>query len=172
MSTGYIIGNSEVLCKLSYNQRNNKFWTTVYVREGRGIYLLEDSLRPLNEGDLIIFPPKVAFSFASEDLGDEYNINLDVVVFCFDADWLNSVLAVFPTVAGMILKIREMKNPSAVTGPKWIKLTSLLNQIDACESAHLPVAIISILELLSDRGDEIGIIEVCQPPLTDLTMRK
>lgn len=172
MSTGYIIGNSEVLCKLSYNQRNNKFWTIVYVRGGRGIYLLEDSLRPLNEGDLIIFPPKVAFSFASEDLGDEYNINLDVVVFCFDTDWLNSLLAVFPTVAGMILKIREMKNPSAVIGPKWIKLTSLLNQIDACESAHLPVAIISILELLSDRGDEIGIIEVCQPPLSDLTMRK
>ena len=75
MNTGYLLSNQEGLIKLSDNQKNNRSWTLVYIKRGVGMYLLDGSLRCLNEGDLILLPPRVSYSFSSEQLGDEYNIN-------------------------------------------------------------------------------------------------
>ena len=84
MGSGYVIGNEDLLNKISVNQINNKGWTLVYIKGGNGMYLLDDTLRCLNEGDLILLPPRVDFSFAADDLGDEYNVNIAAVVFQFE----------------------------------------------------------------------------------------
>lgn len=160
MNAGYILGDEKFLNELSLNQRNNVFWTIVRVRRGAGMYLLGGSLKCLNEGDLMIFPPAVSFSFSPADLGDEYNINLDVVVLRFDTDWLKAVMSAFPVASEMILKIREMRSPVTVTGPKWIRLSSLLDDLVDCRKNSQPLKIFSILELLSDRKDESVISDV------------
>jgi len=108
MASGYIVGNEELLNKLSVNQKNNRHWTLVYIRKGVGIYLLEDALRSLNEGDLILLPPRIGFSFASDDLGDEYNVNISAAVLMFERSWLNGILNVFPDCSQAVLRVMEL----------------------------------------------------------------
>ena len=153
MASGYILGDVALLNKLSINKRNSFYWTIVYIRGGRGMYLLGHSLRCLNEGDIIVFPPGVSYSFAEKDLGDEYNINLDTVVLRFDRQWLDAVLAAFPIASGMILKVREIRNPLTVVGPKWIRMSNLLDNLMAGPEHLQPHNVLGILELLSDMKD-------------------
>lgn len=154
---GYILGNNILLNQLSVNQRNSVYWTIVYVRKGRGLYSLGTSLRCLNEGDLLIFPPGSSYGFSPDDLGDEYNINVDARVLRFDSNWLDAVLAAFPETSGLVLKVRELNHPYAVVGPKWIRLSSCIDEMTVCERHVQPVKMFSVLELLSDLRDFVSI---------------
>ena len=163
---GYILGNESYLSDLSGNQRNNRCWTIVYVKAGVGMYLLDGSLRCLNEGDLILLPPRIDFSFASDDLGDEYNINIKAAVLRFDSAWLDAVLVAFPVFSDTVLRVKELRGPLAVRGPKWIKLSSLMDEAFACDNALQPVKVLAILSLLSTPHDYVLIKDIrgCDAP--------
>ena len=160
LTMAYILGNEELLNNLSDNQKNNTYWTLLYVKSGAGMYLLDDSLRCLNEGDLMVLPPRVSYSFAADDLGDEYNININAVVLRFDNSWLDTVLSAFPVFSDAVLRVKELRAPLAVSGPKWIKLSSLLEEALFCDLAQQPVKVIEILWQLSTPRDYVLIKDI------------
>lgn len=153
MASGYILGGGALLNELSVNQRNNIYWTVVYIKKGVGMYMLDSSLMCLNEGDLIILPPRISFSFSSKDLGDEYNINTTATVLRFDSAWLDALLAAFPAISQPVLRVKELRSPLSVWGPKWMKLSTLLCESLECEVSRQPLKIIEILLLLSTSDD-------------------
>ena len=157
-NVGYILGNMDVLMQNAETQTTNTFWTILYVRNGIGMYLLQNDLRTLNKGDLIILPPKLGYSFCAADLGDEYNINIDAVVLRFDSIWLTNLLSVFPTMNTDVLKVREMCDPYAVEGPKWMKLSTLLVSLSSAQASQVAVLILEILDLVSTPKDMIRIL--------------
>ena len=160
MTQGYVLGNEDYLNKLSDNQRINRHWTLVWIKEGAGMYLLDNSLRCLNEGDIILLPPRIDFSFTSGDLGDEYNINLKASVFRFDSTWLDALLAAFPALSDTLLRVRELRNPLSVHGPKWIKISSLFEELNACDKSYQPLGILELLSQLATEKDYSLIKEV------------
>ena len=172
MNTGYLLSNQEGLIKLSDNQKNNRSWTLVYIKRGVGMYLLDGSLRCLNEGDLILLPPRVSYSFSSEQLGDEYNINLDATVLRFDNAWLDALVAAFPVSGEMVLRIKEIRNPVAIEGPKWVKLSRLLDSILSCDRREQPAMIFAILSLISTQDDYMLIKSVNECDSQDIAERK
>lgn len=172
MTVGYTLQNQECLIKLSENQKTNRNWTLVYISRGVGMYILEDSLRSLNEGDIIVLPPNVAYSFASGDLGDEYNINLSATVLRFDKAWLDALIAAFPVLSEMVLKIKELRNPLTVKGPKWIELSSLLDDIMVCPPEEQPLKVFSILAQISTPSDFILIKDVYKRDVLDISERR
>lgn len=155
----YMLGGMNLLTQSAETQRSNIYWTLVYIKEGIGMYLLESDLRPINQGDLIILPPKVSYSFSAAELGDEYNENIDAVVFRFDNVWLTNLLTVFGSMNKVVLKVREMKGPYAVEGPKWMKLSAIMNALPTADSSQKAVLIIQILELISSHKDLIQILK-------------
>lgn len=172
MNTGYLLSNQEGLIKLSDNQKNNRSWTLVYIKRGVGMYLLDGSLRCLNEGDLILLPPRVSYSFSSEQLGDEYNINLDATVLRFDNAWLDALVATFPVSGDMVLRIKEIRNPFAIEGPKWVKLSRQLDSILSCDRREQPAMIFAILSLISTQDDYMLIKSVNECDSQDIAERK
>ena len=172
MNAGYKLCNEEGLVKLSENQKSNRSWTIVYVKRGVGMYLLDGALRCLNEGDIVLLPPRVSFHFDSEHLGDEYNINLEATVLRFDNAWLDALVAAFPVSGEMVLKIKEIRNPFAVEGPKWIKLSKLLDGVLSCSKQEQPAKIFAILSLIATPGDLMLIKSVCGCDSQDVAERK
>ena len=173
MASGYILGDGVLLNELSVNQRNNIYWTLVYIKKGVGMYMLDSSLLCLNEGDLIILPPGVQFCFSSKELGDEYNINLKAVVLRFDNAWLDSVLAAFPMFSDAVLKIKELRSPFTVWGPKWMKLSSLLDDaLFSCDPSSQPVKVMEILLQLSSPDGYTLIKDMKDCDMQTLTARK
>lgn len=173
MASGYILGDGVLLNELSVNQRNNIYWTLVYIKKGVGMYMLDSSLLCLNEGDLIILPPGVQFCFSSKELGDEYNVNLKAVVLRFDSAWLDSVLAAFPMFSDAVLKIKEMRSPFTVWGPKWMKLSSLLDDaLFSCDPSNQPVKVMEILLQLSSPDGYTLIKDMKDCDMQTLTARK
>ena len=172
MSTGYLLSNQDGLIKISDNQKNNRSWTLVYIKRGVGMYLLDGSLRCLNEGDLILLPPRVSYSFSSEQLGDEYNLNLDATVLRFDNAWLDALVATFPVSGDMVLRIKEIRNPFAIEGPKWVKLSRLLDSILSCDRREQPAMIFAILSLISTQDDYMLIKSVNECDSQDIAERK
>ena len=166
--SSYMLGGMDYLTQSAETQRTNIFWTIVYIRRGIGMYLLESDLRPINQGDLIILPPKVSYSFAPAELGDEYNENIDAVVFRFDNIWLTNLLSVFGTMNKVVLKLREMCDPYAVEGPKWMKLSALLDQLSVAESSKKAVLILEVLELISSPKDLVQILHTA--PSNEFTL--
>ena len=124
------------------------------------MYILDSSLRCLNHGDMMILPPNVKYSFCSESLGDEYNESINAVVVRFEEAWLNDLVKVFPVMAPTILKIKEIRNPMAISGPKWMKLSSLLDGLNMSASSLLPIRIMDILDQISSPADMTTIIDV------------
>ena len=157
---GYILGGMDLLTKHAENQRTNTYWTLIYIRDGIGMYLLDSDLRPINQGDLILLPPKVSYSFSEVELGDEYNVNIDAVVLRFDNAWLTDLLEVFKTMNKVVLKIREIGAPYAVEGPKWMKISNLLNEIKTAGASRQAVIILDLLELMSSRKDMVQIVSL------------
>ena len=155
--SGYMLGGMELLTKHAETQKTNVFWTLIYIRKGIGMYLLDSDLRPINQGDLILLPPRVAYSFSAIELGDEYNENIDAVVLRFDNAWLTDLLAVFKTMNQVVLKIRELENPYAIEGPKWMKISTLLDELSKAGASRQAVIIIDLLELISSRKDMVRI---------------
>lgn len=168
--TSYILGGLDLLTQSAEKQNTNTYWTVIYIRQGIGIYLLESDLRPINQGDVIILPPKVSYSFAATELGDEYNVNIDAVVLRFDNAWLTNLLAVFRTLNEVVLKIREMADPYAVEGPKWMKLSALMDQLSSSPAAQRAVIILQILELISTPKDLIKILHTS--PYQDMSLKE
>ena len=134
------------------------------------MYILDSDLRPINEGDMIILPPKVSYSFSAAELGDEYNINIDAVVLRFDNAWLTNLLTVFGPMKDVVLRIREMSDPFAVEGPKWMKMSALMNELTAAGASRKAVIILEILEYISSPKDLIRIIK--SNPNLDLSLRE
>ena len=149
----------DLLIQHAETQKSNTFWTIVYIKRGIGMYLLDSDLRPVNQGDIIILPPKLSYSFCAQELGDEYNINVDAVVIRFNNAWLTNLLAVFGSMNKVVLSIREMVDPYAVEGPKWMTISRLLDELVTAGSARKPVIILEVLELISTRRDLIKILE-------------
>lgn len=155
---GYILGGMDLLTQSAETQKTNVYWTIVYIRRGIGMYILDSNLRPINQGDVILLPPRVAYSFCSKDLGDEYNINVDAVVLRFDNAWLTNLLSVFGTMNEVVLKLREMKNPFAVEGPKWMRLSAQMNELSVANPSKKAVLVIEILEMISSPKDLVQIL--------------
>lgn len=173
MASGYILGDGVLLNELSVNQRNNIHWTLVYVKQGVGMYMLDSSLLCLNEGDLILLPPGIQFCFSSTELGDEYNVNLKAVVLRFDSAWLDSVLTAFPMFSDTVLRIKELRSPYSVWGPKWMKLSSLLDDaLYASDVSHQPARIMEILLQLSTNEGYTPIKEQKEFDAPTLAVRK
>lgn len=156
--TGYILGGMDLLTKHAENQKTNIYWTLIYIRGGIGMYLLDSDLRPVNEGDIILLPPKVSYSFSEAELGDEYNTNVDAVILRFDNAWLADLLAVFKTMNKVVLKIREIEDPHAVEGPKWMKMSALLDELSKAGASRQAVIILDLLEFISSRKDLVRIL--------------
>ena len=169
---GYILGGMDLLTKHAENQKTNIYWTLIYIRKGIGMYLLDSDLRPVNQGDIILLPPKVSYSFSETELGDEYNENVDAVILRFDNAWLADLLAVFKTMNKVVLKIREIENPYAVEGPKWMKMSALLDELSKAGASRQAVIILDILELISSRKDMVRILHAAQYESLSLEERK
>ena len=159
-NTGYILSSMNLLTQRAENQRINTFWTLVYIRRGIGMYLLDSDLRPINQGDIIVLPPKISYSFCAEELGDEYNVNVDAVVLRFDSTWLTNLLSVFSSMRDVVLRVREVADPYAIEGPKWMKMSSLFDELAVAESSRAAVIVLQILELISSPNDMIKIRQV------------
>lgn len=137
------------------------------------MYMLDSSLLCLNEGDLILLPPGIQFCFSSTELGDEYNVNLKAVVLRFDSAWLDSVLTAFPMFSDTVLRIKELRSPYSVWGPKWMKLSSLLDDaLYASDVSHQPARIMEILLQLSTNEGYTPIKEQKEFDAPTLAVRK
>lgn len=170
--TGYILGGMDLLTKHAENQKTNIYWTLIYIRGGIGMYLLESDLRPVNQGDLILLPPRVSYSFSEVELGDEYNANVDAVVLRFDNAWLADLLTVFRTMNKVVLKIREIVDPYAIEGPKWMKVSALLDELSKAGASRQAIIIIDLLELLTSPKDMVRILQYAQQTSLTLDERK
>ena len=170
--TGYILGGMDLLIKHAENQKTNIYWTLIYIRGGIGMYLLESDLRPVNQGDLILLPPRVSYSFSEVELGDEYNANVDAVVLRFDNAWLADLLTVFRTMNKVVLKIREIVDPYAIEGPKWMKVSALLDELSKAGASRQAIIIIDIMELLTSPKDMVRILQSAHQTSLTLEERK
>ena len=157
---GYRFGGIELLMENSENQRKNKNWSLIYIREGMGMYMLGSALRCLNQGDMMILPPMLDRRFDSASLGDEYNENIDALILTFDDGWLDDLINVFPGMSTTILRIREIRNPLAVSGPKWMKMASLLNDLATADPESRPLMVLSIMNQISTDADVSRIINI------------
>lgn len=158
--SGYRFGGIDLLKENVENQRKSKRWTLLYIKGGIGMYKLEDSLRSLNQGDMLILPPMIDSRFDAQSLGDEYNENLTALVIQFDESWLDDLINVFPSMSTTVLKIKEIRNPLAVMGPKWMKISSLLTDYMSADSLSRPLNVISILSQISTDTDVYPIISI------------
>ena len=152
-NVGYQIGRTDLLLQLSVNQMSNKFWTLIYIKSGVGMCLVDGQLMCLNEGDILFFPPGIAYSFVSEDLCDEYNENIEVVVFRFDGSWLDSLLKTFKSLSREILTLKEYKNPLAVVGPKWMKMSVLMSNLYGADPHDEAILILDLIRYISQASD-------------------
>ena len=112
----------------------------------------------------------MSYSFSATELGDEYNVNIDAVVLRFDNAWLTNLLAVFGTLNKVVLKIREMSDPYAVEGPKWMKLSALMDELSKSLAPKKAVIILEILELISTPKDLIKILQ--SSPYQDMSLKE
>ena len=167
-----MLGGMDLLTKHAENQKSNIFWTLIYIRNGIGMYLLDSELRPVNQGDIIFLPPRISYSFSAAELGDEYNANIDAVILRFDNAWLTDLLAVFKTMNHVVLKIREIGNPYAVEGPKWMKISALLDEFSRAGASRQAVIILDLLELISSKKDMVRIQQTAQYESLSIDERK
>lgn len=149
----YLQGGIDVISQTSETQKTNKYWTLIYVKSGAGLYILEGRLRVLNDGDLIIIPPRISYSFLAQDLGGEYNENIDASVLQFGETWLNGLLTVFRTLGEVVLKLKEMKSAMSAKGKKWLRMSSLMADLKTCHPSVQPLKIIELIELFKTSAD-------------------
>ena len=168
---GYQIGQVDLLLQLAENQKSNKYWTLVYIKDGVGMCLIDGQLTCLNEGDILFFPPRVTYSFSTSDLGDEYNANVNVVVFRFDSAWLDSLLKTFQSLSGAILSLKEHKHPLMVVGPKWMKMSVLMSDLCGADPHNEVILVLDLIRYLTQDSDMVPLSSAI-PLSTDPTSRK
>ena len=105
---GYIVGGMGLLLQTAENQNKTRFWTVIYIKEGRGMYMIESRLLSLNTGDLLILPPTARYRFDSASLGDEYNENVIARIARFDEGWLDDLTQTFPDLSRVILNLKTL----------------------------------------------------------------
>ena len=169
--SSYILGGMELLTQHAETQKSNIYWTFVYIRRGRGMYLLDSDLRALNEGDIIFLPPKLAYSFCSLELGDEYNASVDAVVLRFDEAWLSALGSIFKSLDKVILKMRTYEDPYSVEGPKWMKMSTVLDGLSSGNPAREPALMIELLEMVSGERDLVRILKASPSEQVTLTQK-
>ena len=169
---GYIFDDMSLLTQCPKIQKDNKCWTLIFVRKGNGIYQLGGELRALNEGDILFFPPKLDYSFASIDLGDEYNESLDAVVLRFEDLWFESLLRTFPQLGDLVLRLKEVKIPVALTGSKWFSVYSLLNQLQSAQPERESLIILDLLHHLSAPSEFIPLSKIPDYDMADIEEKK
>jgi AraC-like DNA-binding protein len=152
---GYRIGRVDLMLQLAETQKSNKFWTLIYIRSGVGMCLIDGQLRCLNEGDILFFPPRVPYSFTSGDLGDEYNANIDTVVFRFDSSWLESLLKTFKSLSREVLTLKERQNPLMIVGPKWMKMSALMSSLTDADPHNEATIVLEMIRQLSLDSDMV-----------------
>ena len=157
---GYKVGKMDILTKNAENQKTNKYWTLLYVRNGSGMYICDGKLLCLNESDVLLFPPKVTYTFAADDLGDEYNANIDAVVLRFEESWTDMFLRAFSGCSDIILALKEMKSAMYVTGTKWLKLSGLMERLGRTASLAEVVTILEIIQQISENSDMAPLTQV------------
>ena len=160
IKAGYRFGGIDLLMNIVDYQRKSKYFTLVYIKEGAGMYMVGTSFRCLNQGDMMILPPSIDYRFDSESLGDEYNESVNALVMMFDESWLNDLISVFPNMSSTVLKIKEIKNPLAVTGPKWMKISSMLCDYATSDPAGKPLLTLSVLQQISTESDVYPILDI------------
>ena len=168
---GYQIGRVDRLLQLVENQKTNKYWTLIYIKAGVGMCLIDGQFTCLNEGDILFFPPRVAYSFSSADLGDEYNENIDGVVFRFDSVWLDSLLNTFQTLSGAVLSLKERRHPLMVVGPKWMKMSVLMTNLCGAEPHDEVLLVLDLIRNLSQDSDMVPLSPAIVQP-DDASSRK
>jgi AraC-like DNA-binding protein len=159
----YKVGGMDFLLNKSEKQMINASWVLLNVRSGMGMCRCQGRFLCLDEGELLLLPPGADLAFDSATLGDEYNANVEASVICFDRQWLESLLRVFPHSSQVILALRELTFPSNIVGIKWFKLSDLINQIQVCRAEEKSVLTLKILELISDPEDVNPISERTSP---------
>lgn len=157
---GYSIGPMSLLTQHIENKRSNKFWTLIYVRRGAGMYLIDKRLTCLNESDILFLPPNISFSFDSKELGDEYNESIDAVIFRFNENWIDSFINVFHTYRYTGMALKGMREAVSIYGPKWLRTSSILNELMSCDSHREAAIILELLSLLSDSKDTMAITSI------------
>lgn len=149
----YLQGGIDVITQFSETQKTNRYWTLIYVKSGAGLYILEGRLRGLNDGDLIIIPPRLSYSFAAADLGGEYNENIEASVLQFGETWLDGLLSVFRTLGDVVLRLKEMKSAMSAKGKKWLRMSSVMSDLKTCHPSVQPLKILELLELFKTTSD-------------------
>lgn len=149
----YSLGGIEIVSQSAETQKTNRYWTLIYIRSGSGLCFLEDRLQGVSDGDLFIIPPRLAYSFVSDDLGGEYNENLDASILRFSDTWLDALLSVFRSCSVIALRLKEIKSVMSVNGTKWLKVSSLLTELTSCRHKEQPEKILQILDAFSTETD-------------------
>lgn len=149
----YEQGGMDVITQSSETQKTNKYWTLIYIKSGAGLYLLDGRLRGLNDSDLIIIPPRLSYSFVAEDLGGEYNVNIDASVLRFGETWLDGLLSVFRTLGDVVLRLKEMKSAMSAKGKKWLRMSSVMTELKTCQPSVQPLKILELLDLFKTSSD-------------------
>ena len=168
---GYQIGQVDFLLQLAENQKSNRCWTLIYIREGVGMCLIDGQLTCLNEGDILFFPPHTTYSFVARDLGDEYNENINVVVFRFDSVWIDSLLNTFQSLSGALLSLKERQYPLMVVGPKWMRMPVLMSDLCGSDPHNEVALVLELIRHLSQSSDMIPLsAKIAQT--TDVSSRK
>ena len=171
---GYQVGKMDILTKKAENQRDNKSWTLLYMRSGSGMYICEGKLFCLNESDVLVFPPRVSYSFVPADLGDEYNVSVDAVVVRFEEAWTDLFLRAFPGCSDIVLALKEMKTAMSVTGTKWFKLSGLMDKLSRSAGLVEAVTILEIFQQIAENSDMLPFSTTRQPinEIPDISEKK
>lgn len=169
--SGYRLEGVCELLQARQTQRTNTCWTLVYVREGAGMCLLGQRMVCLDENDIILIPPRFAFSFMSSDLGDEYNASLDAMVVSFEEHWLEDLLKVFRMYGEMVMRLREITSPVMIQGTRWLKLSDMLATLAGADPHTEAVTLLEIISLLSDSSGAAGLAASQSADLPDAAQK-
>ena len=156
-SGGYKVCGMYPLTQLPGIQVSDKLFTLLYVRSGRGMCLVGERLLSLNQGDILFFPSCIPYSFNSVELGGEYNESMGAVLLLFDQLWIKTLSNMFKAYSTTAMTIMELDRVVSFTGPKWLKLSSLLEKLPDCPPQKEAVSVLDIIELLGDMSDMIPV---------------
>lgn len=157
------VGGIDILTNSIKNQKVGHSWILIYAHSGSGIYMHDGRLKAIDQSDILLLPPASSVSFDSAVLGDEYNANMDAVVIRFDEQWLDGLLRIFPRYSSVVMALKELRAPSAVTGLKWLKISDLMNRILTSSSNQEAVLTLEILDIIADPTDIIQFAEKVVP---------
>lgn len=136
------------------------------------MYVLDGRLTCLNHNDIIFIPPKVSYSFAPADMGDEYNENVEVIALCFNQVWTDALLKAFIHYGDLVLRLKEMESAVMLTGRKWMAVYNQMNTLVQASDEAKPLVILQILTQISTQEDTLKIQSSRTPEINDPAEKK